>query len=115
LIEKIIVNQCGCVEHLKGRSDANHGFSREGLLLGALTGGNWQVPNPRPVAKQSSESLSTLKQRLGVINQWSQIVRNGGEILALNGTKLVEVLLYQFEQSFRFIHSNSLTSWNGID
>jgi hypothetical protein len=73
------------------------------------------MSNPRPVAKQGPETLSSTKQRLGVVNQWSKIVRNSRKILSLGGTKLIQVLLNKLEQGFRFVHSNSLTSEIGID
>jgi hypothetical protein len=73
------------------------------------------VAHPRPVAKQGPETLSSTKQRLGVVNQWSKIVRNSCKILSLGGTKLIQVLLNKLEQGFGFVHSNSLTSEIAID
>jgi hypothetical protein len=73
------------------------------------------MSNPGPVAKQGSETLSATQQRLGVVNQWSKIIRNSRKILPLGGTKLIQVLLNKLEQGFGFVHSNSLTSEIGID
>jgi hypothetical protein len=52
------------------------------------------MTDPGPVAKEGPKALSTLKQRLGVIHHGGKVIRNRGKFPPLNGTKLIQMLLY---------------------
>jgi hypothetical protein len=74
LVEKVVVNERGSVEHLKCGTDAHHGLRRLGALRVILSETRGvKASNPSPVAKQRSESLSAGKKVFGVINEDAQV------------------------------------------